>query len=259
GKAFRNEVTTGNFIFRSREFEQMELEYFVSQDENKKWFDYWVSERFEWYVSIGIDRENLRLRKHGEQELAHYARECYDIEYSFPFGWQELEGIADRGQYDLMRHSEFSGKKISYFDSATRKHTIPVVIESSAGVDRTMLTLLVDAYDEEDERVVLRLHPRIAPIKVAVLPLVKRDNMPEVAKRIHDDLKLHFNSFYDEGGSIGRRYRRQDEAGTPFGITVDSRTLEDQTVTLRDRDTMEQIRVSADRVVELVRRRLEEC
>jgi glycyl-tRNA synthetase len=258
GKAFRNEITTGNFLFRTREFEQMELEYFVRPDETGKWLEYWCRARLEWYLSLGIRKEKLRLRPHGADELAHYSKTCYDVEYEFPFGWAELEGIADRGTYDLDRHAEYSGKRLTWFDPDTNEHIVPAVVESSAGVDRTVLTILTDAYHEEEapkaggegveKRVVLRLSPSIAPITVAVFPLVNRDGMPDVARRIVDDLRGDFAAFYDEGGSIGRRYRRQDEAGTPYGITVDGQTLEDQTVTVRDRDSMDQVRVAMDQV-----------
>ncbi|MBA7610325.1 MAG: glycine--tRNA ligase [Calditrichaeota bacterium] len=258
GKAFRNEITTGNFLFRTREFEQMELEYFVRPGESAQWLDYWTNARLEWYASLGIRKDKLRLRPHSEDELAHYCITCFDVEYEFPFGWSELEGIADRGTYDLDRHAEYSGKKLSWFDPDTNEHIVPAVVEASAGVDRTVLTILTDAYHEEDapkaggegveRRVVLRLSPDLAPITVAVFPLVNRDGMPELARKIVDDLRGDFAASYDAGGSIGRRYRRQDEAGTPFGITIDGQTLEDQTVTVRDRDSMEQERVAIDRV-----------
>lgn len=260
GKSFRNEVTTGNFIFRSREFEQMELEYFVYPDQTEESFDEWVEARYNWYVSLGINEDKLRLRPHGEDELAHYARACKDVEYNFPFGWSELEGIADRGTYDLDKHIEYSGKKLTYFDQPNNKHVVPAVIESSAGVDRTMLTILADAYweDEENDRTVLRLSPKIAPTKVAVFPLFKKKGMPEMARKIYDDLHTHFGTFYDDGGSIGKRYRRQDEAGTPFCITVDHDSVEDGTVTLRDRDSLEQVRVSADQLVSVLDKKLKQ-
>jgi len=258
GKAFRNEITTGNFLFRTREFEQMELEYFVRPEESAQWLDYWTDARLEWYASLGIRREKLRLRPHSQEELSHYSRATNDLEYEFPFGWGELEGIADRGTYDLDQHAEYSGKKLTWFDPDTNEHIVPAVVEASAGVDRTVLTILADAYHEEEapkaggegveQRVVLRLSPELAPITVAVFPLVNRDGMPELARKIVDDLRGDFAAFYDAGGSIGRRYRRQDEAGTPFGITVDGQTMEDQTVTVRDRDTMEQERVGMDQV-----------
>ncbi|MCK4448560.1 MAG: glycine--tRNA ligase, partial [Candidatus Marinimicrobia bacterium] len=258
GKAFRNEIVTGNFIFRSREFEQMELEFFIKSEESAKWYEYWVNERFDWYKRLGVRSDYLRLRQHEKEELAHYAKSCTDIEYRFPFGWSELEGIADRQTFDLDQHIKASGKKLSYFDSMSNNHIVPGVIESSAGVDRTMLTILTDAYWEDDEhdRVVLRLIPKVAPIKVVVLPLVNRDGMPEIARAIFDDLRQYMAAFYDQGGSIGRRYRRQDEAGTPFGITVDSQTLEDGTVTLRDRDSLEQIRIPKDNAVKVLQEKL---
>ncbi len=258
GKAFRNEITTGNFIFRSREFEQMELEYFVKPGESQKWYEYWVNERFNWYKKLGVRGENLRLRPHEKEELAHYAKACTDIEYKFPFGWSELEGIADRQTFDLDQHIKASGKKLRYFETETNTHIVPAVVESSAGVDRTILTVLADAYWEDDEhnRIVLRLNPKLAPIKVAILPLVNRDGMPDIAKNIFHDVKKHMAAFFDQGGSIGRRYRRQDEAGTPFGITVDSQTLEDGTVTLRDRDSLEQIRIPGDNVVKVLKEKI---
>jgi len=251
GKAFRNEITTGNFIFRSREFEQMEMEFFIHPDDNEKWYKFWINERFEFYKLLGIKEENLRLRPHAEDELAHYARGCMDVEYKFYFGWSELEGIADRQTFDLDQHIKASGKNLSYFDQENNVHIVPAVIETSAGVDRTLLTVLSDAYweDEENDRVVLSLHPRVAPIKVAVFPLMSKDGMPEIAEKINNDLSKYMATFYDKAGSIGRRYRRQDEAGTPFGITVDTQTLEDGTVTLRDRDTLEQIRIPQDKIV----------
>ncbi len=256
GKAFRNEITTGNFIFRTREFEQMEMEFFTHPKETKKWLEYWSNERLDWFKSLGINEDKLRLRAHGDDELAHYSSACFDVEYQFDFGWSELEGIADRGTYDLDKHAEHSGKKISYFDQPNNEHFTPAVVESSAGVDRAILTVLADAYREEevngDKRNILKLSPKIAPITVAVFPLMNKNGMPEIAQKLVDDLRGNYSSFYDTGGSIGRRYRRQDEAGTPFGITVDHDTLEDNTVTLRDRDTMEQVRVSIDKVSDAI-------
>ncbi len=248
GKAFRNEITPGNFIFRTREFEQMEMQYFVEPGTDDGWLETWREQRMEWLVSLGIRPSMLRFHEHGPDELAHYAKAAFDIQYRFPFGWQEFEGIHNRTDFDLGRHQEHSGKKLEYFDQATGERFVPFVIETSAGLDRTLLVVLADAYREEEvegeQRVVLRLHPRLAPIKAAVFPLVKKDGMPDVARRIVDDLRGRLPVFYDESGSIGRRYRRQDEAGTPFCITVDGRTLEDDTVTVRDRDTLEQVRVA---------------
>ena len=253
GKAFRNEISPGNFIFRSREFEQMEMQFFVKPETAPQWFEYWKEARYNWYVGLNITRHKLRFHAHSPQELAHYARAAFDIEYQYPFGWRELEGIHNRGDFDLTQHQQFSGKDMSYFDETTHEHYIPYIIETSAGVDRTLLTCLVDAYEEQPERVVLHLSPHIAPIKVAVFPLVKRDGMPEIAQRIAAMLRPHFKVFYDESGSIGRRYRRQDEIGTPYGITVDSETLTHQTVTVRERDSMAQERVSIDRLLERLR------
>ena len=260
GKAFRNEITPGNFIFRTREFEQMEMQYFVRPADADRWFEYWRDQRMEFYRDLGLRPERLRLQAHTPDELAHYARAAYDIQYEFPFGWQELEGIHNRSDYDLSRHEQFSGKKLSWFDDATKERYIPFVVETSAGCDRTVLTLLVDAYDEEgdggDARTVLRLSPKVAPLKVAVLPLVNRDGMDGIARRLFEGLKESVAAFYDDGGSIGRRYRRQDEAGTPFCVTVDSQTLADETVTVRERDSMAQERVAMDRLLEWLRERI---
>jgi glycyl-tRNA synthetase len=260
GKSFRNEITPGNFLFRTREFEQMEMEFFVKPGEDEKWFDYWKAERLAWYVKYGIRRGNLRLREHAADELAHYAKACADVEYEFPFGWSELEGIANRTDFDLRRHSEFSGKDLRYFDEEAREHYFPYVIEPAAGADRATLAFLVDAYDEDvaegEERAVLRLHPRLAPIKVAVFPLLRKGGQPERALEVRDLLREHFPVQYDQAGSIGRRYRRQDEIGTPFGITIDHQTLVDGTVTLRDRDSMEQIRMSVDVLVDELKKRI---
>jgi len=247
GKAFRNEVTTGNFIFRCREFEQMEIEFFVRPETDKQWFDYWIEERINWYVKLGIKRENLRLRQHTEEELAHYARECYDIDYLYPMGWAELEGIANRGDFDLVQHASSSGKSLTYHDEETKQHIIPYIIEPSAGVDRTALALLCDAYGEEqvegETRVLLHFHPDLAPIKVAVLPLSRRESLVSLTKQIYADLRQHWMVNYDDAQSIGRRYRRQDEIGTPFCVTVDFQSLEDNQATIRERDSMNQIRV----------------
>ena len=261
GRSFRNEITPGNFLFRTREFEQMELEFFVRPGEDEQWYDYWRQARLEWYARLGIKRERLRLRPHGRDELAHYAKACVDVEYAFPFGWSELEGIANRTDFDLRRHSEYSGKDLTYFDEERRERYFPWVIEPAAGADRSTLAFLVDAYDEDEvegeARIVLRLHPRLAPYKAAVFPLLRKDGQPERARRIYDALRRHFPVDYDQAGSIGRRYRRQDEVGTPFGITVDHDTMKDGTVTLRDRDATTQIRLAEDRLVEELRARIE--
>ncbi len=247
GKAFRNEITTGNFIFRSREFEQMEIEYFVKPKTADTWFDYWLQERRNWYLNLGIREENIHLRRHTKGELAHYARKCYDIDYLFPMGWAEVEGVANRGDYDLSQHSSHSGKSLTCLDEETQQHIVPYVIEPSAGVDRCVLAFLCDAYDEEPDkdelRVVLRFHPALAPVKIAVLPLSKKENLAGAAREIHAELRRCWMVQYDDTQSIGRRYRRQDEIGTPFCVTVDFQSLEDNQVTIRERDSMNQIRV----------------
>jgi len=247
GKAFRNEITTGNFIFRSREFEQMEIEFFVKPGTDKEWFDYWLEERLNWYVKLGIKKENLRLRQHTKGELAHYAKECYDIDYLFPMGWAELEGIANRGDFDLTQHASSSGKSLDYFDEEAKEHFVPYIIEPSAGVDRSALAFLCDAYAEElaegEMRTILHLHPSLAPVKVAVLPLSRREKLAQAAKQVHADLRQCWMVQYDDAQSIGRRYRRQDEIGTPYCVTVDFQSLEDNQVTIRERDTMNQIRL----------------
>jgi glycyl-tRNA synthetase len=247
GKSFRNEITTGNFIFRSREFEQMEIEYFVRAGSDKEWFDYWLEERQKWYLGLGIKKENLRLRPHSKGELAHYAKECCDIEYQFPMGWAELEGIANRGDFDLVQHARFSGKSLTYLDEETNEHIVPYIIEPSAGVDRSVLAFLSDAYDEEPDkdeiRVVLHFHPDLAPIKAAVLPLSRREPLVKLAKELHADIRQCWMTGYDDAQSIGRRYRRQDEIGTPYCITIDFQSLEDRQVTIRERDSMKQIRI----------------
>ena len=256
GKAFRNEITPGNFTFRTREFEQMEMQFFVKPGTDGEWLERWRAERMQWLVDLGIRPEKLRFHQHTPQELAHYAKEAYDIEYEFPFGWHEFEGVHNRTDFDLARHQQFSGKKLDYLDAGTNERYIPYVIETSAGADRTALVVLCDAYTEEDvegeKRVVLRFQPSLAPLKAAVFPLVNKDGMPELARRLYDMLRQRFNVFYDAGGSIGRRYRRQDEAGTPFGITVDGQSTQDQTVTVRDRDTLQQVRVASDRLTDYV-------
>ncbi len=253
GKAFRNEITPGNFTFRTREFEQMEIEYFVKPGTDQEWYDYWVKERFDWYVRFGIKKENLRLREHGKDELAHYAKSCHDVEYLFPMGWSELEGIANRTDFDLKQHTEYSGKDLQYFDETTKEQYIPYVIEPSAGADRATLAFLIDAYRQEDvkgeKRVVLGLHGELAPIKVAVLPLLRnRTEIVAMAKKIAEDLRRHFKTVYDDTGSIGRLYRRQDEIGTPYCVTVDVQSLTDREVTVRDRDSMEQDRIPMERL-----------
>jgi glycyl-tRNA synthetase len=260
GKSFRNEITTKQFIFRTREFEQMEMEFFVPPDQADEWFRYWLAERERWYLSLGLTEERLRLRPHDADELSHYSSGTSDIEYRFPTGWQELEGIANRGDYDLRQHAEASGEKLEYFDQASGERYVPHVIEPAAGVDRAMLAFLVDAYDEEEkegeQRTVLRLHPRLAPVKVAVLPLVRKDGQPELAREVHQSLKPLMTSEYDEGGSIGKRYRRQDEIGTPWAVTIDHQSLEDRTVTLRDRDSLAQDRIEIDALPGLLAARL---
>jgi len=259
GKSFRNEIVTGNFLYRTREFEQMEMEYFCAPEEAPRWFEHWVEERYRWYVKLGLRPEKLRKRPHAKDELAHYAAACVDLEYEFPWGWGELEGIANRTDYDLRKHSEASGKKLAHYDEETKAWTTPYVVEPAAGLSRCVLTFLVDAYREEtvdngEERVVLKLHPRIAPIALGVFPLVKRDGMPEIAREIVAKCLDRFPVFYDESGAVGRRYRRQDEIGTPFCATVDGQTLQDRTVTLRDRDSMKQERVGIDALPETVER-----
>jgi glycyl-tRNA synthetase len=262
GKAFRNEITPGNFIFRTREFEQMEMQYFVVPGNEEEAMSYWKDERMAfWRNIIGIKGDNLRLHEHGPDELAHYAKSAWDIEYNFPFGWSEFEGVHNRTDYDLSRHQEFSGKDLRYFDDQTRERYLPYIVETSAGLTRGFLAALLDAYDEDEvegnTRVVLRLDPKVAPYTAAVLPLTKKDGLPEMARKLYDDLKREFNVFYDEAGNIGRRYRRQDEAGTPFCFTIDHQTLEDGTVTIRDRDTLDQPeRPSIDQVKPLLRDKL---
>ncbi len=261
GKAFRNEITPGNFIFRTREFEQMEMQFFVEPGTDEEWFEHWKAARMEWHVGLGIRREKLRFHEHGPDELAHYAKTAFDIEYEYPFGWKEFEGIHNRTDFDLSRHQEYSGKRLEYIDAPSNKRFIPYVIETAVGVDRTLLVVLADAYNEEvvegEERVVLRLAPSLAPLKVAVFPLVKKDGLPEIAEKLHNELRAAaVPSFYDAAGSIGRRYRRQDEAGTPWCVTVDGQTNEDGTVTIRDRDTLDQIRIPLDGVLAWIRERL---
>jgi glycyl-tRNA synthetase len=260
GKAFRNEITPGNFIFRTREFEQMEMQFFVRPGEDDRWFEYWREQRMAWQAALVRDGSKLRWHQHGAGELAHYAKAAYDIEYEFPFGWQEFEGIHNRTDFDLSRHQQASGKKLEYFDQERNERYLPYVVETSLGADRLALVVLCDAYDEDtiegESRVVLRFRPEIAPIKAAILPLVKKEGMPEIAHRIHDDLRGRFTTYFDDGGSIGRRYRRQDEAGTPFAITVDGQTVQDGTVTVRHRDTLVQDRVAATSLTSYLGERL---
>jgi len=260
GKAFRNEITPGNFIFRTREFEQMEMQYFVNPAEDEKWFDYWRQQRWQWYLDLGINPQKLRWHEHSKEELAHYAKKAFDIEYEFSFGWKEIEGIHNRTDFDLSRHKESSGKDLSYYDDQSKTRYIPYIIETSAGADRTTLVCLADAYREEEVkgemRVSLSLSPKIAPIKAAVFPLVNRDGMPELAQKIYSDLKKRFKVFYDDSGAVGRRYRRMDEAGTPYCITVDGQSLQDETVTLRERDSMAQTRHKISELVQIIESRL---
>ena len=262
GKAFRNEITPGNFIFRTREFEQMEMQFFVKPGTDQEWFDFWKAQRMQWVQALGLKAEKLRFHQHGKDELAHYAKDAYDIEYEFPFGWQEFEGIHNRTDFDLSRHQQASNKKLEYVDTSTNERFVPYIIETSAGADRTTLVVMVDAYSEEEvageKRVVMRFHPALAPLKAAVFPLVNKDGMPELSRRIYDGVRHHFNVFYDDGGSIGRRYRRQDEAGTPYGITIDGQSTQDQTVTVRDRDTLLQDRIAADQLVEYLKKKIGE-
>jgi len=266
GKSFRNEITPGNFIFRTREFEQMEMEFFVPPSEADQWFEHWLAERERWYVELGIRPDHLRLRAHDAQELSHYSSGTSDVEYLFPIGWSELEGIANRGDFDLTRHAEFSGQKLEYFDQASGERYVPYVIEPAAGADRATLAFLVDAYDEElveregagagETRTVLRLHPRLAPVKAAVLPLVGKDGQPELAREVHASLRGRLQVEYDEGGAIGKRYRRQDEIGTPFCLTIDHQSLQDRTVTVRERDSLSQERIPIDGIADDIERRI---
>ncbi|MGI9094818.1 MAG: glycine--tRNA ligase [Thermoleophilaceae bacterium] len=260
GKSFRNEITPGNFIFRTREFEQMEIEFFVPPAAAGEWHGRWMEERMRWYTDLGLRPDHLQLREHGVEELSHYSSATSDIEYLFPMGWSELEGIANRGDFDLRQHAEYSREKMDFVDPGTGERYVPHVIEPSAGADRGTLAFMVDAYDEEQvegrERVVLRFHPRLAPVTVAVLPLVNKDGQPEVAREVYEDLRTRMSAEYDTGGSIGKRYRRQDEIGTPWGVTVDHQTLEDRTVTLRDRDTLDQTRIAIDELGDELQLRL---
>jgi glycyl-tRNA synthetase len=267
GKAFRNEINTRNFLFRTREFEQMEMQYFINPKDDEKFFEYWKQARIDWYLKYGMTKEKMRIYVH--EKLAHYAKAAVDIEFEFPFGWGEIEGIHNRTDFDLKRHSEYSGKKIEYFDDISKERFIPFVIETSAGASRNFFAFLTNAYNEEEvvkensdgsksseTRVVLKLHPSFAPVKAAIFPLVNRDNMPEIAHNITDELRSELKVFYDDAGAVGRRYRRQDECGTPFCITVDSETLENGTVTLRDRDSMLQERFNKDNILQVLKDRI---
>ena len=255
GKAFRNEIIARNFIFRTREFEQMEMQYFVKPGNDDDAMREWKEKRVNFYTeTLGINEKNIRFQEHVEGELAHYAKEAWDIEYNFPFGWSEVEGIHNRTDFDLARHEEYSGKNLKYFDQVANERYLPYIIETSAGLNRMMLAVLSDAYweDTENNRTVMKLHPKIAPIKAVICPLVKKDGLPEKARAIVDILRPHFNILFDQQGSIGKRYYRQDEAGTPYGITVDHQTMEDNTVTLRHRDTQKQDRIAIDDILNII-------
>lgn len=261
GKSFRNEITPGNFTFRTREFEQMEMQYFVKPGSDDEWFEHWKKTRLDFMTRIGLRPEKLRFKEHGPNQLAHYAKAAFDVEYEFPFGWQEIEGIHNRSDFDLKQHQEFSGKKLVYFDEASKEHYLPFVIETAVGCDRLALALLCDAYREEttvlegggeDTRIVLGLHPQFAPYKAACLPLSKKPGLMELSKSIYDKLSIDFDVTYDESASIGKRYRRQDEIGTPYCITIDFESLEDNKVTIRHRDTMAQDRVSIDEIAQYI-------
>ena len=264
GKSFRNEITPGNFTFRTREFEQMEVEFFVKPGSDEEWLDSWVKSRYQWYVGLGIRSENLRLRKHGDDELAHYAKACYDVEYRFPWGWGELEGIANRGDFDLRQHQEVSGQDMTYFDESEEgddRRYLPYVIEPSGGVDRATLAFWLDAYDEEPDgdnvRVLSHIHRDLAPVTVAALPLSRNDKLLPTARSVYDILRKHFKTQYDDAQAIGRRYRRQDEIGTPYCVTIDFDTIDDNQVTIRDRDTMHQARVPVSELVDILKDKLE--
>jgi glycyl-tRNA synthetase len=265
GKSFRNEITPGNFIFRTREFEQMEMEFFVEPGTDDKWFEYWVGERWRWYLDLGLREEKLRYRPHEPEELAHYAKAATDIEYEFPFGWQELEGIANRTDFDLRQHQDASGEDLTYYDQENDRRYLPYVVEPAVGVDRILLVFLLDSYrvdeaqsakGEMEKRTLLAIHPSLAPIKVAVLPLSRNETLVPEARRVHDLVKGRWMTSYDDAGAIGRRYRRQDEVGTPFCVTVDFESMNDRAVTVRDRDTMAQDRVSIDKLAPYLEERL---
>ena len=262
GKSFRNEITTGHFFFRTREFEQMEMEYFVKPGDDVEWYDYWRKERLDWFIRLGVRPENLRLREYEPEELAHYSKATTDVEYLFPQGWDELEGIARRTDIDLKQHAEASGKRLEFFDEASGEHIVPYVVEPAVGVDRCVLVFLLDAYREEEvrgeKRTLLRLHPFLAPIKVAVLPLSRKESLAPTARKVWDILRPRFMTQFDDAQSIGRRYRRQDEIGTPLCVTIDFDTLDDEAVTIRERDSMEQVRVPIANLMDAVQQRLPE-
>jgi glycyl-tRNA synthetase len=265
GKAFRNEINTKNFLFRTREFEQMEMQFFVKPGTDDEWFEYWRTQRMNWFTNLGMQKEKLQWHQHPPDKLAHYAKNAYDIEYAFPFGWGEIEGVHNRTNFDLSRHEEFSGKNMKYFEEETKEKFTPFIIETSAGASRSFMAFLVNAYAEEEAptadgktetRVVMRFHPKLAPNKVAIFPLVNRDGMPEIAEKITQELRPHMQVFYDDSGAVGRRYRRQDEIGTPFCVTVDSETLQNQTVTVRERDSMAQERLAIDKLLPYLLKKL---
>ena len=269
GKAFRNEITPKDFIYRTREFEQMEMQWFCHPKETDKWFDFWKKERMKWYLNLGIKKDNIRFREHQKEELAHYAKKAVDIEYKFPFGWKEIEGIHNRGDWDLSNHSKYSGQDLSYFNEETKEKYIPHIVETSGGVERSLFAFLCDSYQEvkggrtettqavKEIEVVLKLNKKLSPIKVAVLPLVKnKSEVVKKAKEVYQILKQHFMCWYDEVDSIGRRYRRQDEIGTPYAVTIDFETLEKDDVTLRDRDTMKQERIKIKELVKIIKEKL---
>ena len=265
GKAFRNEINTKNFLFRTREFEQMEMQFFVKPGTDVDWFEKWRAERMQWFITLGMAKETLQWHQHEPDKLAHYAKDAYDIEYRFPFGWGEIEGVHNRSDFDLTQHEKFSGKSMQYFDPETKEKYTPYIIETSAGASRSFMAFLVNAYNEEEAptadgktevRTVLKFHPKLAPMKAAIFPLVNREAMPEIAKKLETELRPHMRVFYDDSGAVGRRYRRQDEIGTPFCVTVDSTTLENQTVTIRERDSMLQERVGLDHVLSFLQKRI---
>jgi glycyl-tRNA synthetase len=257
GKSFRNEITPGNFIFRTREFEQMEMQYFVKPGSDMEWFEKWKAERIQWHLDLGIRKEKLRFHEHAGTELAHYARAAFDIQYEFPFGWQELEGIHNRTDFDLGRHQQYSGKKLEYFDEEAKERYLPYIVETAVGCDRSLLVALVDAYRTDGERIWLSLHPKLAPYKVAIYPLMKKPELREYADKIYSEVRKKFRATTDDAGSIGKRYRRQDEIGTPFGVTIDYDTLTNHDVTIRHRDSMAQERVPAQNLVRYIEDKFE--